>query len=172
MSLITLNHGTPHGLAPAAPSRIEAGLYHAAEAALRLLAQAGAAVADYWRDRQRVRWLAKPTTRCCATSASRAAISRGWCGWAAAEAVAPQLRRSLNPSPFRPKLSAATPPAKERPEALPHMGGGEDGRRPRHSISDPATAAAKRTSLSLPSPPSPALKLSPALSLRHKAAFA
>ena len=58
MSLITLNHGTVRGFAPAAPSRIEAGLYHATEAALRLLAQAGQAIADYWRDRQRVRWLA------------------------------------------------------------------------------------------------------------------
>ncbi len=58
MSLITLNHSTARGFAPGTPSRIEAGLYHAAEAALRLLAQAGVAIAGYWRDRQRVRWLA------------------------------------------------------------------------------------------------------------------
>lgn len=58
MSFITLSHGTGRGLATGAPSSIETGLYHAAAAVLRLLAQAGAAMADTWRDRQSVRWLA------------------------------------------------------------------------------------------------------------------
>ena len=58
MSLITLNHGPARGLAPAMPASIETGLYHAAVAALQVLAQAGQAIADHWRNRQRVRWLA------------------------------------------------------------------------------------------------------------------
>ncbi len=57
MSLITLNHGTQRGFAPVIPSSLETGLYHGAAATLRLLARAGGAIADYWRDRQRVRWL-------------------------------------------------------------------------------------------------------------------
>ena len=58
MSLITLNHGTGRDLAPATPSSLETGLYHAAAAVLRLLAEAGVAIAGTWRDRQGVRWLA------------------------------------------------------------------------------------------------------------------
>ena len=57
MSFITLSQGSARGLATGAPSSIETGLYHAAAAALKLLAQAGAAIADTWRNRQRVRWL-------------------------------------------------------------------------------------------------------------------
>lgn len=58
MSFITLSHGTGRGLATGIPSRIETGLYHAAAAALQLLARAGMTIAATWRDRQSVRWLA------------------------------------------------------------------------------------------------------------------
>jgi hypothetical protein len=57
MSLITLNHGTQRGFAPGIPSSLETGLYHAAAAALQLLARTGAAMAGYWRGRQSVGWL-------------------------------------------------------------------------------------------------------------------
>jgi uncharacterized protein YjiS (DUF1127 family) len=58
MSFIALSHGTARGLAAGTPSSIETGLYHAAAAAMQLLAKAGVTIADYWRDRQKVRWLA------------------------------------------------------------------------------------------------------------------
>ncbi len=57
MSFIALSHGTGRGLATGTPSGIETGLYHAAAAALQMLAEAGAAMAGYWRGRQSVRWL-------------------------------------------------------------------------------------------------------------------
>ncbi len=59
MSFITLSQGTQRRFAPAVPSRIETGLYHAAATVLRLLPAAGAVVVGYWRDRQSVRWLAE-----------------------------------------------------------------------------------------------------------------
>jgi uncharacterized protein YjiS (DUF1127 family) len=60
MSLISLSPSAIGGLRPAPAFHQPAGdrLSHAAFTALSVLVTAGAAIADHWHDRQRVRWLA------------------------------------------------------------------------------------------------------------------